>query len=270
MGPAHVPALVAALVVGLPGPLAAADDCPPGDWFCEPAPPGGPAPAPEGAPLDGAPPPPGPAPPPVADADEEEQVLIDVENVQPAKKRRRDREWGVNLHAALGVMGDDSAKSLDAGMNGLGAALRYRLLPFLAFEGSVDVVWGTDYRGFGRVETALLANAMLFANPRSPVQLYGVAGFGLSTASVDGSYLSGTLLQDDVEQRYGYFGGQLGAGLEARITRHLALGGDLVGFIRTRIDSDASDEPEYVDAGTRRTTNSSGGALIRLGATVYW
>ena len=270
MGPAHVPALVVALVVGLPGPVAAADDCPPGDWFCEPGAPGGPEPAPEGAPLDGAPPAPGPVPPPEADAGEDEQVRIDVENVQPAKKRRRSREWGINLHAALGVMGESSAKSLDAGMNGMGGALRYRMLPFLAFEGSVDVVWGTDYRGFGRVETAFLANVLLFANPRSAVQFYGLAGLGLATASVDGSYLSGTLLQDDVEERYGYFGGQLGVGLEGRITRHFALGGDLVGFIRTRIDGDASDEPEYVDPETRRTTNSSGGALIRLGATVYW
>lgn len=264
---APVPALVVSLLIGMPGPVAAAtDDCPPGDWFCEPAPPAAPEPGPEGEPAAAAPPAAEPALPP----EEEARVRIDVENVRPAKKRRHYREWGVNLHAALGLMGEDSSQSVDAGMNGLGGALRYRPFPFLAFEGSIDVVWGTDYRGFGRVETALTANTLLFANPRSAVQLYGLAGLGLATASVDGSYLAGTSMHDDLDERYGYFGGQLGVGLEGRITRNFALGADLIGFIRTRTDSDSSEKPEFIDFDTRRTTNTSGGGLVRLGVTIYW
>jgi hypothetical protein len=198
------------------------------------------------------------------------ELLIDVERVQPAKKRKRYREWGANLHATLGLMGDAPERSGDAGMNGLGGALRYRMLEWFAVEGSVEVVWGTDYRGFERLETGLLANALFFANPSSPVQLYGVAGFGLATAAVEGSYLSGTLGRDYIDERYGYFGGQLGAGLEARITRQFVLGGDLLGFIRTRTDSDADDRPEFFEPSTGRTTNSSGGGLVRIGATFYW
>jgi hypothetical protein len=238
------------------------DDCPPGDWFCEPAP------APGSEPLPAFPEASAPLSPPPSD-DAEQEMRIDVERVQAAPSER-DSEWGVNLHATLGLMGDAPERSGDAGMNGLGGALRYCVLPWLAIEGSVEVVWGTDYRGFDRLETALLGNALFIANAGSPVQLYGVAGVGLATASVAGSYLSGTLDRDSIDERYGYFGGQLGVGLEARISRHFALGGDVLAFIRTRTDSDASDKPEYVDLGTGRTTNTSGGGLVRLGATFYW
>jgi hypothetical protein len=48
------------------------------------------------------------------------------------------------------------------------------------------------------------------------------------------------------------------------------LGGDLLGFLRERQDRDAEEQPEFVDPVTHRTSNTSGGGLIRLGATFYW
>jgi hypothetical protein len=65
-------------------------------------------------------------------------------------------------------------------------------------------------------------------------------------------------------------GAQLGFGVEARITRQFVLGGDLLGFLRERQDRDADEQPEFVDPVTHRTTNTSGGGVIRLGATFYW
>jgi hypothetical protein len=55
-----------------------------------------------------------------------------------------------------------------------------------------------------------------------------------------------------------------------RVSRSIALGGDIVGFIRGRTDDQASTVPEFEDPNTHRATNTSGGGLIRVGATFYW
>jgi hypothetical protein len=198
-------------------------------------------------------------------------VRIDVERVRPAKRRHRRgfREWGVNLHANVGLMGNDSDMAADADMNGFGGALRFRPIPHIAIEGSVDLLWGTDYNGFQRFEQALLANGLFYVNPRSAVQLYGIAGFGFAAAFLDsGTTSDGQPVLSD--ETYSYSGGQLGVGVEGRVTRHFALGADLIGFLRWRTDRHASRNPEFIDPVSGRTTNTSGGGLLRLGATFYW
>jgi hypothetical protein len=205
-----------------------------------------------------------PYPPP------DERVRIDVPRVEPARPRRhRYREWGVNLHALIGLMGNDSNMSPDADMNGLGAGLRFRPIPWVAIEGAVELAWGTDYNGFQRFEQALMVNGLFYANPRSAVQLYALAGFGGGAAFLDsGTDASGQpLLRDET---YSYLGAQLGIGIEGRVTRHFALGADLIGFLRSRRDRGARQNPEFVDPVTHETTNTSGGGLLRLGATFYW
>jgi hypothetical protein len=263
-------AFVAVALLGgaLSTPARAAGECPEGDWFCDTTPiPEEPPPEvePQKVPLDE----PAPlTPPPPTNA--ERSIRIDVERVQPAKRRhRRIREWGVNLHVNIGLMGNDELMADDAGMNGVGGALRFRPIPHIAIEGALEVLWGIDYNGFDRFEDAVLINGLFFANPRSSVQLYGIAGFGAGLA-----YLEGGTTADGLpvlhDQRYSYLGMQLGFGLEGRVTRHFALGGDLVGFLRSRTDRFADDNPEFVDPDTHRTTNTSGGGLVRLGATFYW
>jgi hypothetical protein len=261
-------------------PARAAGDCPDGDWFCEPAPAAGPEGEPGLAPEDDAPrrdrrrrrAPAFEAPPPPPRVDDEERrVRIDVERVRPAPRRHRRhfREWGINLHGNLGLMGNDSNMSGDADMNGFGGALRFRPIPHIAIEGSLDLVWGTDYNGFQRFEQALLVNGLFYANPRSAVQLYGIAGFGFAAAFLDsGTTPEGQPVLSD--ETYSYRGGQLGLGVEGRVTRHFALGGDLMGFLRWRSDRHASRNPEFIDPVSGRTTNTSGGGLLRLGATFYW
>jgi hypothetical protein len=264
-------------------PARAAGDCPDGDWFCEPGP------APDGEPAPGEPPPLSapnergprtsrhdgepreafePPPPPGMD---EARMRIDVERVKPARPRHRRgfREWGVNLHANVGLMGNDANMSPDADMNGLGGALRFRPIPYIAIEGAVELLWGTDYNGFPRFEQALMASGLFYVNPRSSVQLYGIAGLGGGTAFLDsGTTAEGLpVLRDET---YSYVGGHIGIGVEGRVTRHFALGADLIGFLRWRNDRHATDNPEFVDPATGRTTNTSGGGLLRLGATFYW
>jgi len=74
----------------------------------------------------------------------------------------------------------------------------------------------------------------------------------------------------DAQRSYSYFGGQLGAGLEFRVTRRVSLNLDLVGFMRGRTDQEARVQPEFTDPDTGRTTNTSGGGLFRGGITFYW
>lgn len=173
------------------------------------------------------------------------------------------------MHALVGLMGSERYMSPDADMNGLGAALRFRPIPWVAIEGAVELAWGVDYNGFDRFEQALLVNGLFYANPRSAVQLYAIAGFGGGAAFIDsGSGPDGRALLRD--ETYSYLGAQLGLGVEGRVTRHFALGADLLGFLRSRRDRGRRENPEFVDPATGRVSNTSGGGLLRLGATFYW
>jgi hypothetical protein len=253
----------ASLLGSISGSAAAAGECPDGDWFCDTTPiPEQPPAQPEAPPDHAAPPGQRPAPPPER-PEAEREMRFDVPSVQPIqpRRRRRYREWALNMHGALGLMGSDPAMAPDADMNGLGAALRFRPIPHIAIEGSLELLWGTDFNGFDRFEDALLVSCMFFANPRSALQLYGLAGFGVGGAWVD---------DGSRDETYSYVGLHLGFGVEARITRHFVLGGDLLGFVRERNDRHADRRPEFIDPETNRATNTSGGGLVRLGATYYF
>jgi len=147
-------------------------------------------------------------------------------------------------------------------MGGGGLGLRLRANPYFGIETDVDFVGGQDYQGDNRTETAVTFNGLLFLNPRSRVQIYLLAGFGWSGAHV-------TSNSSAFDQRYGYFGGQLGAGLEFRVSRNFALDVDLRGFMRGRTDQLAQAQPEFTSA-DGRVTNTSGGGLFTGGMTIYF
>ncbi len=278
-------ALPFALVALAPVTSLAAEDCPDG-WFCEgsaprtapTAPPPGTAererPRPPQPPL----PPASYAPPsypppgydPGLDLEYQPQLHLEVPPNPPPRPRRRGpyREWGFNLHLEAALLGNGPHRASNSGMAGLGFAFRYRPLPPLAFEAGVDLLTGTDYNGYSRSEAGLLLNTLVFFNPHDVVQLYGLGGLNFSGATVTVAPRSGEGFSR-YDEHYSYFGGQLGVGLEVRVTRRIALSGDLVGFIRARTD-DHTDVPEFTDPDTHRTTNTSGGGLIRIGASFYW
>lgn len=269
---------------------ASAADCPDG-WFCEdgaaPQSPAGsrPAPArptapPSEPPSPNAGPAPGYAPPsypppgyPPGEPLDERIELSDQEPPEfppPAPHhRRRFHEWGFNLHLEDVILGNQSARASDAGMGGIGVGFRYRPLPPLAFEAGVDVLTGTDFNGYSRTEGGLLLNTLVFFNPHDVVQAYALAGLGFSGATVSVSPRDGQNFRRH-DEHYSYFGGQLGLGVEVRVTRRVGISGDLLGFIRGRTDDLSDTVPEYEDPVTHRVTNTSGGGLLRLGATFYW
>jgi opacity protein-like surface antigen len=197
-----------------------------------------------------APPPPPPAPPP--------------------PKWHGDTKWGLNLRVEGMTFGHNEKAAQDSGMGGLGISLRYRPIPHFAFDLGVDVIGGTDYNGFQRTETPITLSGMINLNPRSPVQLYLLGGMNYSHAKVTSDFASPLLAgQSDgtFQAEYTYFGGQGGAGLEFRVSRHVALNIDVVGFMRKRTDDGRI--PEFSDP-DKGTTNSSGGALLRGGLTFWW
>ena len=270
----------AATTAGAPG--VAAEECPDG-WFCEPnvgplpqppgpsSPPGPPGPpaapaqpsaVPESAARPAAVPAPTPAPtyyPPLTYPDPPpsagEAAPLDE---LPPKRRRGFREWGFNLHLEGGLLADQPQR--DDALGGLGVGFRYRVLPPLAFEAGLDLLRGPEHQGYYRSEVALLLNALVFFNPRDVVQVYGLAGMGFSRTSLsyvhhaDESYLKRS------DEHHSFFGGQLGLGVEVRVSQRIAIAADLIGFIRGRTD-------DHVQLSER---DSRGGGLLRGGVTFYW
>lgn len=276
------------------------DSCPPGSWFC--APPQDAQPAPAGKQVQGlqplpdpdetpAPPPrrhapaaassdeeaPGPTPPPPPVVVYQPPAPVMVERPEnpppyeyappPHRYVSPPREWGLNLHLEGAALGD--GQHHDAGMGGLGAGLRYKPSRYFGLEWDVDFYGGHGYIGDERHETATSFNALVFLNPRSRAQLYLLAGFGWSWAHSENDpndpVYSGTQQAFD----YSYFGGQAGIGLELRLTRVLAFNLDFRGFIRSRTDQNAQQQPEFTNA-QGQTTNTSGGGLLTGGMTLYF
>jgi opacity protein-like surface antigen len=190
------------------------------------------------------------------------KTVVIYDEVKPKPKR----EWGINLRAEGVLLGKNKAD--DAGMGGFGASLRYRPVPAFAFDFGLDFLGGIDWAGDNRREVALSMNGMLFFNPKDMVQFYALGGVAFSWARVDKTG-DGDVI-DHADARYSYFGMQLGAGLEFRVSKKAALNMDLIGFIRGRTDAGARNSYEYVDRRTGLGTNTSGGGLIRGGVTFYW
>jgi hypothetical protein len=197
-------------------------------------------------------------------------------------------EWGLNARVEGVSFGGDQNANMgaprDAGMGGFGLSLRYRPWARFALDAGFDVIGGTDFNGFERVETPFSLNGIFYFNPRSRTQFYAIGGVNWSSASVSSNDPSPLLTADKSGNGYGaeykYFGGQIGVGLEFRLSKRLAFNVDMLGFMRSRTDVDddrhgkdrgeSNSTPEYVDTMTGQTTNKSGGGLFRGGVTLWW
>lgn len=170
----------------------------------------------------------------------------------------------------LGFGGRHADRS--GGMGGVGASLRFRYAPHFATELSLGLMGGTDYNGDTRAEFPVTVNQLFYLNPQNRLQVYGLLGLGGSWAGVgyNDDNIRGRGGRDSAG--YAYFGAQAGVGLEWQITRHLSLFGDARAFIRTRVDAEASSNPEFsrVQGGVRETTNTSVGLMGTGGVMFYF
>lgn len=147
-------------------------------------------------------------------------------------------------------------------MAGIGAAFRMRPLPHFALDFAVDAFRGRDFLGALRTEGGLSVTTQLFFNPEHRYAVYLPAGLFHTWARVKPIAQPG--------RHYRYVGAFLGLGVERSIDEHFAAFADAVGFIRGRSDARVVNEPEFVDLDSGKVTNSSGGALIRIGAAYYF
>jgi hypothetical protein len=198
--------------------------------------------------------------------------------IAPPRVPRWQSEWGLNLRVEGMGINKPGASTFAAGLGGVGLSLRYRPVPHFAFDMGVDVLAGTDWNGFQRTEVPVSLSGMIFVNPRSRAQFYLLFGGNVSRAQVHGDPATSTPAgggnggyygPSDARQSYTYAGGQAGGGFEFRLSRHVALDLDVVGFIRKRIDG-GDGTPEFTDPSTGQTTDVSGGALGRGGLTFWW
>jgi hypothetical protein len=175
-----------------------------------------------------------------------------VEAPPPPKQDRKERDRKVGLHFDFGgTFGPQVV------MGGFQGALRFRPKEHVGIDLGSGYFAGNDYQGFYRTEIPLTANALFFVNPQHKLQLYFLIGPGLSFGRVE--------MFNEVRHMT-HVGGQAGMGVEWRLARAFALNVDVRGILRHRIDSDP--RPEFID-GTR-STNTSGGAMLTFGGTLYF
>jgi hypothetical protein len=214
-----------------------------------------------------------PAPPPpqrvvvVQQPPPQQQVVVMQPQQQQVVVRQPRPRWTmddanrriVGLHAEIGgIVGPDIQ------MGGFAAGLRIRPVRFLAVDVTAGVYGGTDYVGNDRIEVPIRADVRFFVNPRHRFQFYTLVGAGVSVARAENSI--------GATRDFVHVGGEVGAGFEFRLNPAIALNLDVRGFLRQRVDSDP--RPEYVEVDNfglvTRTTNTSGGATINLGGTIYF
>ena len=173
--------------------------------------------------------------------------------LQPAEERHR--RFGLHSHIG-GVFGRD------VHLGGFAGGLRFRPSKRVGLDFTVGVYGGTDWNGWDRLEVPLSFDTLIYLNPESRMQVYTLFGVGISWSRADdwSSWSS---------REFTHVGGEVGLGLEWRISRAFALNTDIRGFMRHKIDG--SDQlPEFVDAATGDSTNTSAGVLGTFGATVYF
>jgi hypothetical protein len=200
------------------------------------------------------------------------RVLVREVPPPPPRRAMRPTRWGLNLRVEGITLGHQRGAAENSGMGGMGLSFRYRPVPAFAIDAGVDLMGGRDYNGFVRTEVPLSLSGLLYVNPRSRVQFYFTGGFDWSHAKVHSDYASPLLTTEfgssGYSAEYDYFGGHGGIGLEFRLARHVALNIDALGFVRGRTDDGVV--PEFYDARTGRTTNTSGGGIFRGGITFWW
>lgn len=202
-----------------------------------------------------------PAPPPTVVYQPAPAPVATV--VQPQPERE---PGGFGLHGQIGGM-----LTPDIAMGGVHGAFRWRPnMGHFALDLGIGLYGGVDYNGLDRVEIPLTADALFYINPQSRFQIYGVAGVGVSFAHAEdwNEFVTGPIEAQD----YAYFGGEAGIGAELKLGRWWAVNADVRGFIREEVTR--GNDPEFTEidpeTGDLRSTDTSGGFTLNVGATLYW
>jgi hypothetical protein len=167
------------------------------------------------------------------------------------------RSWSVRAHVVTGAIAEGINQGVghypDAGVAGVGLALRAMLDRHFALQGEGDLLGGFDLAGRPRAEAMGLGSLLLFLNPDDPLQVFVEGSLGL-----DVSRLSGESFPSD-GPTYTYYYAVAGAGLGAewRLTQRFALVGEARGLLRGRLGGLAADDTLLRDGqGNEATTGA--------------
>lgn len=223
---------------------------PPRVVVVEPAPPPPPPPpAPRVVVVEPQPPPPPPR---------EVVVVQHTTRVVPAPPVRPD-------HYPVGRMGFRAffggSVTPDAPMGGFGGALRFRPVPHIGLDLGLAGWGGEDTQGRLRAELPVTLDMLVYFNPRSRFQVYGLVGTGVTFARVEEL--------DLLERDFVHLGGTAGLGMEWFVARRFSLNLDFRAFLRHRVGG-SDEQPEFVDLDDGQTTDTSAGAVITAGMAWYW
>ncbi len=271
-------AALCALSTSLAASTAFAQGCPPGSWLCA------------GVSVNagfqvGTVPPPPPPPPQQVIVVEQAPVYVAppprviVQQVPTYTYTTTTVTYlGTGRVRALGLgayatgLGFGSRAGGSGGMGGGGAVMRYRLNPVFATELSIAGLVGTDYNGDSRAEVPLTVSGLVYFNPQNRFQVYGILGLGMSWAGVAFNPTNSRARGTD-SASYTHFGGLAGLGLEWQLSPHFSIFGDARAFIRTRVDPERDETPEFTrvnSSGRTETTNVSVGVAGQLGGIFYF
>jgi hypothetical protein len=132
------------------------------------------------------------------------------------------------------------------------------------------VAGGEDSNGYRRWEFGYsLLNLLVYLTPESKYQLYATAGYTLHVTSFDKG--PDGPLASELRKPYAYMGGVLGAGIEARVKKSLALRFEIRGFLRGRIDSTSEEEQAKLAAnpGFDEGTKTVRGVMVAGGLVFF-
>ena len=131
-----------------------------------------------------------------------------------------------------------------------GAHLRYRMTPFLGFEGAVDYRKDTYLDGELAVKFyPVMASLMLYIIPEGPFNPYLLGGVGF--------YFTTTDFGDGASETHHDFGYHVGVGLNWNVSAHLAIFGEF-----RYLQVDVQVERNHVSLGAN-------GSAVRAGVTLY-
>lgn len=202
------------------------------------------------------------APPPPPQRETTITVTRTTNQVHVRRQQRWNRKFGLTARAA-GML------SSQVQMGGLQLGARFRASRVFGVELGFGTYAGVDYNGNDRREHPVTFDFMFFLPKQSRFQAYMLVGGGFSFAAVDTDpdFIDDW---DEFDTRYAYIGGQLGLGMEWRLSPLFALSADVRGFLRTRIDEDRDRNPEFEDRATGQTTNTSAGVVGTVGMHFYF
>ncbi len=186
----------------------------------------------------------------------------------------------IGLHGSLAGIGGGGAA-----LAGGSVALRFRTNPRYALDIGLAGFDGVDWAGRSRTEGMVFVDGRLYLNPKDSAQLYGVGGLAVSVAETYEETGSGCDPIEDAScdpflevqtRQMTHLTGSLGAGLELRLSPFFSVDIEARALLRQKV-SDSVEAPEYVETVTfpdgsehSRGTNTSAGALVGVGATLYF